>query len=414
MMNFKKLLVAISAASLAALGIGNMISSAAEEKTVLNFYYWDEGQKEGMDALIDGFEATHENITVESTIIPWSDYWVKLQTSLPSGTGPDIMWTNCWASPYVDAGLLYDMTEKVESDGVDMSKYPDAVLATSVYDGHVYGIPKDYDGYAIYYNKAIFDEMGVAYPEEGWTWDDFRDTAIALTNDDHYGFAAHTDNVCYRTLIISNGGSFISDDGLTVHYNEPANVETLQFLHDLIYVDGASPTAADFVEIGASDMFMNGMVAMMPNGSWSLSTYAEALGDDLGIISFPQKVKKGSVTSGLSYSMAANGSHIEEAWEFCKFAASKEGQDLTVSAAIPANEDSKEAWLEHNAAYPDAHYLVDDVATAVSNPIYGNNKTNECESIEVDAITKAWMDPDADIQAIMDQCVADMTAVLHE
>lgn len=65
--------------------------TASGEKTVINFYYWDENQKGGMDELISLFEASQDEVVVESTIVPWGEYWTKLQTALPTGTGPDAM-----------------------------------------------------------------------------------------------------------------------------------------------------------------------------------------------------------------------------------------------------------------------------------------------------------------------------------
>lgn len=384
------------------------------EETVLNFYYWDEGQREGMDAMIALFEKSHENIRIETTIVPWSEYWTKLQTSLPNGTGPDIFWMNLYAQPYYEAGLLYDMTEKIEADGLDMSKYPEGVLAAYQNDGHYFGIPKDYDGTAIFYNKEIFDEMNVPYPEEGWTWEDFRETAKALTNEAHYGYTSRTNSTNVRSFILSNGGRFTTDDNMQACYNEPEAVEAYQFLHDLMYVDKSSPTASEMVETDPSDMFKNGSVAMVPDGSWMMGSYAEALGDKLGLIEMPQNVQKGCATSGLAYCMAANGSNIDAAWEFCKFAASKEAQDATAVSTIPAHKDSAEAWLNQYSDYADAHYLIDCVEYAVSNPVYGNGKTAECETIDSDAVNEAWMDENADIQAIMDKCVEKINATIAE
>lgn len=386
----------------------------SSEDTVLNFYYWDEGQKEGMDAMIALFEQSHENITVETTIVPWSEYWTKLQTSLPNGTGPDVFWMNLYAQPYFESGLLYDMTEKIESDGVDISKFPEEVLVEYEKDGHYFGIPKDYDGTAIFYNKEIFDEMGVAYPEEGWTWDDFRQTAQQLTSEAHYGYASRSDNIAYRSFIISNGGRFTTDDLMQACYNEPEAVEAFQFLHDLMYVDKVSPTASEMIETNPSDMFKSGSVAMVADGSWMMGSYTEELGENLGLMEMPQKVQKGGSTSGLAYCMAANGSNIDAAWEFCKFAATKEAQDATVSAAIPAHADSAEAWLEIYSDNEDAHYLIDSVEYSVSNPMYGNGTTSECEVINSDAVNEAWLDENADIQEIMDRCVENINATINK
>ncbi len=109
-------------------------------KTIVNFYYWDEAQKEGMDELINMFEASQDNIIVEPTIVPWGEYWTKLQTALPTGTGPDVFWMNIGAPDYIEPGLLLDMTERIQEAGIDMSKFPEAVTGMYEQDGKIYGI----------------------------------------------------------------------------------------------------------------------------------------------------------------------------------------------------------------------------------------------------------------------------------
>ena len=194
-------------------------------KTIVNFYYWDEAQKEGMDELINMFEASQDNIIVEPTIVPWGEYWTKLQTALPTGTGPDVFWMNIGAPDYIEPGLLLDMTERIQEAGIDMSKFPEAVTGMYEQDGKIYGIPKDYDGMAVYYNKSIFDEMGVEYPKEGWTWDDLLATAQALTNDTHYGIVANPDsNTGYQNYVYQNGG-FMMDENKMPTVNAKPVVE---------------------------------------------------------------------------------------------------------------------------------------------------------------------------------------------
>ena len=59
------------------------------------------------------FEASQDNIIVEPTIVPWGEYWTKLQTALPTGTGPDVFWMNIGAPDYIEPGLLLDMTGQI-------------------------------------------------------------------------------------------------------------------------------------------------------------------------------------------------------------------------------------------------------------------------------------------------------------
>ena len=44
-------------------------------------------------------------------------------------------------------------------------------------DGSTYGIPVGFTTHCLFYNKDIFDEAGVEYPTEDWTWDDLQEAA---------------------------------------------------------------------------------------------------------------------------------------------------------------------------------------------------------------------------------------------
>ncbi|MCL1796623.1 MAG: extracellular solute-binding protein, partial [Clostridia bacterium] len=81
-------------------------SLAEAPSGTITLYYWDENQKPGMDAVVAMYEA-ESGVKVESTVIPWAQYWTKLQTSLPSENGPDVFWTNfSHAVDYFPAGLV--------------------------------------------------------------------------------------------------------------------------------------------------------------------------------------------------------------------------------------------------------------------------------------------------------------------
>ena len=379
---------------------------------VINFYYWDEAQRDGMEALIQLFEESQSSITVEPTIVPWNEYWTKLQTALPTGTGPDVFWMNVNAREYIAPGLLLDLTDRIEEAGIDMSKYPEAVTDYYVQDGKIYGIPKDYDGTGLYYNKAIFDEMGVAYPEPGWTWDDLLATAQALTNETHYGIVANPDgNSGYQNYVYQNGGSFNDENGMPTVNSAPV-VEAIQFLHDLMYEYKVSPTGAEQLEFGYSDMFISGQTAMITDGSWNVGKYEEAMGADFQIAELPQHTTQGATTHGLAYVIASNSSNIEAAWEFVKFASTKEAQEATAAGAIPAYEGAAEVWKE---MYPDqdVQILLDSVSYASPNPIYAANRS-EASQVLTDTISTIWQDENADIQALLDEAQAKMVEIVND
>ena len=81
--------------------------------------------------------------------------------------------------------ILLDLTDKVAaSEKLEMDKFPSDIKEMYQYDGKTYAVPKDIDTIALWYNKDMFDEAGIAYPDDTWTWDDLYDAAVKLTKDD--------------------------------------------------------------------------------------------------------------------------------------------------------------------------------------------------------------------------------------
>ena len=83
-----------------------------------------------------------------------------------------------YAQIYMENDILLDLTGYIEKDGVDMSiYYPDIAAIYTREDGKIFALPKDHDTIALLYNKAIFDQAGVAYPTDEWTYDDMYEAA---------------------------------------------------------------------------------------------------------------------------------------------------------------------------------------------------------------------------------------------
>lgn len=379
----------------------------------INFYYWDGGQTEAVEALIGLFEEQQPQIKVVPTQIPTSEYWTKLQTSLPNGTGPDVFWMNMTAPDYFNAGLLYDMGERIKAEGVDLSVFPSLLTNLYIQGEAVYAIPKDYDGIALFYNKAIFDEMGIPYPTDAMTWDQLLDLAQKVTNDQHYGFVAqNAGNVCYQDFIYSNGGRISAADHAGCEINKPEAVEAIQYLHDMMYKSKVSPTYSEQLEFSPNDMFVSGQAAMITAGSWKMTNFSEGLGEDLGICTMPVAKTPAITASGLGYCINAASTNLDAAWEFVKFCATKEAQAATVTGAIPAYTGCDQLWVENFSQHEDAAKILEGInyEGSLPNPWFDKGY-NDAKTIITETMTTIWSEPECDIQAALDKCAADIEAV---
>src|SRR5699024_2050658 len=82
-------------------------------------------------------------------------------------------------------------------------------------DGAFYALPYRASSYALFYNKKIFDEKGVPYPDN-LTWDEYADLALQLTSgegaDKFYGSYIPDWNNCIYSA--TQEGSNLTDDDL--------------------------------------------------------------------------------------------------------------------------------------------------------------------------------------------------------
>ena len=326
---------------------------AADEAANMSFYIWDDVQRPAMQAMIDIFATDNPGTTIDITVIPNDQFLTRLQTSAGAGMLPEAFWlTTTFATALVPLGVVQPLSPLIERDGYDLSELNPSIINAYTFDDVLYAIPKDIDTAFIFYNRELFDRAGVPYPHEDWTWDEFRQIARDLTIEGvQYGFTnTPTDRHVYG-WILSNGGSIFAPDRMTVTIGEPAAVEAMQFLHDIMFVDQSSPPGYAIIEQTPDALFINGMAAMDLHGSWRIGPVVEALGENLGIARMPRG-RAGSipVSHGIGYATPYQGDNLEIAWRFLQFLGTAEAQIEQVGVVIPANLTVAETWVEN---FPD-------------------------------------------------------------
>ena len=329
-------------------------SSSAFAAVELEMNYWMSEQEEGIMAAVDAFNASQDEIQVNASTVPWAQYWDKLVTGLPAGSAPDIFSINALnVRDYAKNGYLLDITDLFDSGKVDVSKLAASAIAAHTVDGKLWGIPKDYDSIAVFYNKDLFDAAGVDYPSDDWSWDEFIEIAKALTDADAgvYGVAVQpTGQQWGYDYIYGNGGAVFAEDGSCV-VNSPEAVEAIQKLADAILVEGVSPTVEDQVEISADTRFQSGMIAMTFNGSWQMGVYADLFGESLGVAPLPIMKERKTVSHSLSWVGASSTQHPEEVKAFLEWMGTYDAQAMTAGVVIPAYEGCDQLWAEKYADY---------------------------------------------------------------
>jgi multiple sugar transport system substrate-binding protein len=339
-----RLLASLAVASLLAAACSPGASSSA---VTIKYAFWDANQKPAIDKQIAAFEAIHSNIKVDTEVLPWTDYWTKLQTGLAGGAAPDVFWMNGPNFPvYAAAGALEPLS-------VDVSSYPQSLVNLYTYQSKLYAVPKDFDTIALFYNKALFDKAGVAYPSADWTWDDLRAAAKKLTITSggkvtQAGFAAIPSfQEVYFDLMAQNGGVPLSPGGLKSNLTDPAVCGALQFLYS-IQKDGSSLSAAEMQsnqwEVG--NLFGAGKIAMDFGGSWRILPFHQASAS-IDVAPLPKGKQQATIIHGVGQAVWAGGSQKNAAKQFVAWLGTKDAQQILAdaSAVIPAMNGLQQKWV---------------------------------------------------------------------
>ena len=135
------------------------------EATITYSIWGDPTEIKNQQAIVDAFHAANPKITVKVTVSDWEPYWDKLQTALAGGDAPDVFAMDGPLFPdYQSRDVLLDLKPYIDRDGYDLGQLADQAVADFTTPDGQFGLPRDLNVIALYYNKKLFDAAGHPLP----------------------------------------------------------------------------------------------------------------------------------------------------------------------------------------------------------------------------------------------------------
>jgi len=166
------------------------------------------------ESLVAAFEAKYPEIDVQIQHTPsQGEYRRRLATEFTSGSPANVVLLNYrHMAAFAAGGSLEPLTPFLDKSAV-LKKgdfYPTAINAF-YYREQLYCLPQNLSSLVVYYNKDLFDAAGLAYPQAGWTWEDFVAAGRALTHGDQYGIGVEPSLMRLAPFVWQNGGELVDD-----------------------------------------------------------------------------------------------------------------------------------------------------------------------------------------------------------
>ncbi len=333
-------LISILAVALSACGAkeeptGGGPVGGGEEVTIRVWTHQNDAFNEGLETLADSYMAANAGVTITFETFDYDTYIQTLQTALPAGTEADILQMfGSWVCSYAEGGNLAEVPSNVLSMAeAEASIFP-AQLAGYNCDGKLYGVPQEFniEYGATLVNTSIADDVGVDV-SAGWdSWDDFIADAKALTEVQDgvmlragYHFTA-SDAVpaTFYSLILQNGGEYLTDDGFKVNTTE--GKAALEFMKRLVDEGVVDPVLFNDEENWVGDCYFEELCAMGLVGPWVIADYKDDYPDIVDITQYVALPYFGSepklvAASGWGLSVSSNSQVQEAAWDFVEYVA---------------------------------------------------------------------------------------------
>lgn len=399
----------------------------AQEGITLSFgHHWEAAFRPRQEEFDQKYAETHPGVKFEYTYNTWSEHNQIVPTWAAAGTLPDIIYVHGrYAFPWNHEGIVVSTQDFIDNDPeFDVNGIWEEALRLYAYNGKQYEIPYDHGPIILGYNKDLFDEAGLAYPDESWTWDTFLEAAKALTKENQWGYGGYYNLVVQLgnelgiSLVGPFGGEVIDETETKILIDSDAARAALQWWADLIHVHKVAPLPAQSQAVAGAGPWVAGMAGMFALASWGTPTLIESANFAWDVAPWPQGPagrKAGAFGSG--FGITRDSKQPEAAWQYMRQYLSKEGMEFMWGSSgrgSPARQAAYDSWLNSPGAPEHASYYKDALATyAVTGRPYQTLAGGEILDVfnrNTDLVQSGDMTVDQAIENIL----AEGTPVLEE
>ena len=360
--------VAAAGSFLAACGVpGPTVAPTSSSPVKLVYQDWRTDWFPGLaEEMLAKFHEQHPNIRVFYTPDSENLEETMLQ-EFESGTAPDVFAGCCSFFPaWGQKGYTLDLRPYVEAD-IDRETIADwseaQYKAFFTADGKQFALPKYHGGLALYYNKELFDEAQIPYPDGTWTYPDYLEAMKKLTVREDgkiTRWGSMFDVSWDRIQIHVNGwgGHFVNpDDPMKCEMSAPPALEAMEWLRARMWDDKVMATPLDVQTIGTSEAFITERVAMVEDGSWALKSILSKANFRIGIAPFPAgPARRATLSTTDGFGIYASTKYPQAAWELVKFLISQDyGRAMARAQFLqPARASLVDDWVGYiRADFPE-------------------------------------------------------------
>jgi multiple sugar transport system substrate-binding protein len=280
---------------------------------------------------------------------------------MQAGVAPDVFAACCSFFPILaQEGQTLDLRPYIEADldqGTIQDWDPVQFRAFQKRNGEQYGLPKYHGALALYYNKDLFDQYHVDYPDGSWDHDDYLEAMRQLTHDrdsdgriDLWGSILDISWDRIQVHVNGWGGHFVDpEDPAQCRMGDQQALDAMEWLRARMWDDQVMARPLDVQNMGTQQAFISEKVAMSEDGSWALKNILSNANFRVGLAPLPAgPARRVTLATTDGFGIYKGTRYPQDSWELLKFLISKDyGRAMAQANFLqPARASLVQDWVE--------------------------------------------------------------------
>ena len=346
-------------------GGGDKIAQGKSDREVtIRWSTWDNSKGNfNTDAAPKGMAIFNQKFPkVKVTIEPQDGDWTtKNQTEWVAGTGPDMSGHCCtngvqWARD----GLFIDLTPRIAKDFPQKIRedFVEWLIKRYQIPGiGQFALPMYSGALALFYNKTLFQKKGVAFPDDTWDWNKYRDAAVKLTDPTNHVYGRRQIRGIDRLMqrVHQAGGTWVDpNDDTKPAFDSAATLQALQYERDANLKDKVTGYQGEYNDTQGMDIW--GAISaqrwgMWEDGSWVLVRQSYLVDKEVvpqwDVAPVPKGPKqRDTLVTHDGWAIWKGSKYPDEAWELMKFLEGDEWMEIASSIVghQPARKSFQDRW----------------------------------------------------------------------
>jgi len=336
---------------------------------------------------VKAIDDAHPEWVLQVEPVPQSGEVEKITNELAGDNLPDLVRvTGSNVQQWIRRDAFADLTPLVTGAKLDLADFYQGALDQFRWKGELWGIPDSASPEIVFYNTAMFDAAGMAYPSDTWTYDDMRAAARKLTLDaagrnaddpafdpsniQQWGWNGGLTYFWQNEQVKALGGNLCANDDCTkMDFTSPSTSAAIEWWVDFVKQDHAAlydPYGGSQTGV-QGDPFIAGKAAMGSNGTFAIGQLNSEGKVKYDILP-PLVGVDGTRHTPLStngYVIGAHSSHQADAWALLQLLVAPDFLASTWGApghAVPARRSAADSVIDPSHAPSNQEAILEAMA----------------------------------------------------